>query len=161
MSPGTRIYLHTDLWALQESGRPSGGLGASRTGMAQDQFKSPYPEPVLRRWAGPCHCRALPCRWVLLDVFLSLWCPSRYAPGARYSSCLVRRGVRWGRHMPEEFQIWHRTPSPYLPPSICPPASQLPVPVLMLSQAPRGSWKQKTLLPLVVAKPARVPAGKS
>lgn len=42
------------------------------------------------------------------------------------------------------------------------PAPRLPAPGPdVLSAAPGGSWKQKMLLPLVTAEPARVPAGKS
>lgn len=53
-------------------------------------------------------------------------------------------------------------PPASLSPSICSLASQLPAPVPdVLSQAPHGSWKQKMLLPLAMAKPVCVPAGKS
>lgn len=158
-SPETRIYLHIDLHPLCDSSHPNWVPGAvchplprwSRTSSRARNLDWRCPS-----CARPCRRRARPSRWVLLKK-------SSFSAVPIPAAVLGREGVGWARHVPEVFWIWHnRAPPPSLPPSICSLASRLPAPVPdVLSQAPRGSWKQKMLLPLATAQPACVPAGKS
>lgn len=167
MSPETRIYLHMALHPLHESSHPSRVLRAvchpllgwartSSRARTLDRLHCPEHSHIAtghRQADGPFSV-SLP--------FSAVPVPARCG-GTAQPPPRGREEVGRARHMPEVFRIWHDgTPPPSLPPSVCSPASRLLAPVPdVLSQAPRGSWKQKMLLPLATAKPARVPAGKS